>query len=195
MTRIYFLTLVAAMVLIGCSNQPQESDFAGQSGIAAGRLAPYQHTLAAQLFEKQQGLQRVAIASFVPADSLSQDQSKHTLLAKQLQEGVMTAANSYNVSVIEYRLTQQLQLGQQQERALSRNPSELRENYRFDYIVVGTYSEVEGGLLMNTRLVNTRSAAVLSAASVMVPWHTIESMPTSSQWRRGGLYRESVNEG
>lgn len=188
MSRLYFFILVIALFLSGCSSPPEDPNY-------AGRLTPYQHLIGAQLFAKQPGLQRVAVSSFVPADTLSHDQSNYTLLARQLQEGVMSEANNYQVGIIEYRLTQQLQLDQQQERALSRNPHELRDRYRFDYLVVGTYSEVEDGILVNSRLVETRSGSVVSAASVLVPWLAIEAMPAGSQWRRGGLYRQSVNEG
>lgn len=195
MVRMYFLTLAVVLLLSGCANSSVKTTYAGQSGLTAGRLTPYQHTLAAQLFEQQQGLQRVAVSSFVPVDRLMQSQDKYTRMARQLQEGLISEATLYNIGVIEYRLTQQLQLNQQQERALSRNPEQLREHYRLDYIVVGTYSEVEGGILINARLVNSRNATVMSAASVMVPWHTIESTPATSEWRHGGLYRQTVKEG
>lgn len=194
MLRTVFFFLFTAVLTTACTSQPQQTNYIGHSGISAGQLTPYQQTIAAQLFDQQQGIQRVAVTSFVPADSLQQGQDKYADLARQLQEGVLSEAHHFNVGLVEYRLATQVQLDQQQERALSREQQLLRSQYRFDYMVVGTYTEVDKGLLLNVRLVNSRSATVLSAASVMVPWSAIETRTRSSQWRKGGLYREAASK-
>lgn len=194
MLRTVFFFLFTAVLTAACSNQPQHNKYTGHSSISAGQLTPYQQTIAVQLFEQHQGLQRVAVTSFVPTDSLQQGQDKYADLARQLQEGVLSEAHHFNVGLVEYRLATQVQLDQQQERALSREQQVLRSQYRFDYMVVGTYTEVDKGLLLNVRLVSSRSATVLSAASVMVPWSAIETRASSSQWRKDGLYREAASK-
>lgn len=191
---IALLAFSASLILTACTSSPQQADYLGHSGVSAGRLTPYQQTIAAQLFAQQQGLKRVAVTSFVPADSLQQSGDKYSDLARQLQEGVLSEAHHFNVGIVEYRLSTQVQLDQHQERALSRNNEQLRTQYRFDYMVVGTYTEVEQGVLVNARLVNTRRATVVSAASVLVPWQTVETHTSTSQWRKGGLYREPMSE-
>ncbi|RUO39876.1 hypothetical protein CWE15_08985 [Aliidiomarina taiwanensis] len=191
---ITLFAVLASLALTACASPPPQTDYLGSSGISAGRLTPYQQTLAAQLFAQQPGLQRVAVTSFVPADSLQQGHDKYVDLAKQLQEGVLSEAHHFNIGLVEYRLTNQLFLSHQQERALSRDPQALRSEYRFDYMVVGTYSEMEQGILVNARLIQTRRATVVSAASVLVPWQAVATQTGTSQWRKGGLYRESISE-
>lgn len=197
MRGLIVIVSLTLSLLLGCSAVPQESaeaTYLGKSGLAAGRLTPYQQAMAQQLFAHQVGLQKVAITSLLPADTLAQKENKNSRLARQLQEGILSYANHYQVGVVEYRLTQGIHLEEAQEKALSRDKSELRAQYRFDYLVLGTYSEVDNGLLVNARLVSAKDATVLSAASVLVPWHTMDASKATSQWRQEGLYREALQE-
>ncbi|CUS47712.1 MAG: NHR1 homology to TAF [Idiomarinaceae bacterium HL-53] len=196
MKRIVNLALATSLLtLAGCGALPEE-EIAAQTipapVVPASTLTPFQSALAHDLFYFHEGIRRVAVTSFVPADSLRHNSNDtYADLARQLQEGLMASARPYNIGFLEYRLTEALQLTDHQELMLSRDTERLKENYLIDWVVVGTYSEVDNGLLVNTRLVNARSALVISSSTVLVPWETISSDAVNSQWRRGGLYRNS----
>lgn len=191
--------LVSSLSIVGCASAPDEetAERSMLSNPALGAvpnsdLAPFQSVLAHELFQYHEGIRRVAVTSFVPAESLMHRSTDgYSDLARQLQEGLMASARPYNIGFLEYRLTEALQLTDEQELMLSRDTERLRENYMIDWVVVGTYSEVDNGLLVNTRLVNARTAIVISSSSVLVPWNSISSDEVDTQWRRGGLYRTS----
>ncbi|RTE86562.1 MULTISPECIES: FlgO family outer membrane protein [Gammaproteobacteria] len=189
------LALSFTATLVGCASAPEQSmadRTPAPSAVPHSPLTQYENILAHELFQYHEGIRRVAVTSFVPAESLQHQASdSYSDLARQMQEGLMASARPYNIGFLEYRLTQALQLTDEQELMLSRDTERLRDNYMIDWVVVGTYSEVDNGLLVNTRLVNARSALVISSSTVLVPWETISSDEVNSQWRRGGLYRSS----
>lgn len=177
------LMVVAAFSVSACTATPQSS-------APAGSLQGQTEALANQLFARS-GIQgQVAVGSLVPIDTLRQQgNGRERIMARQIQEGLISAATQRGVQVTEYRTSTQLRLEDEQELMLSRDVADLSNRQQLDYFLTGTFSEVDGGLLVNVRLIRLNSNNVHAAASEFFPWSSIEGDGLQTELRHGQLYR------
>ncbi|MGX5913296.1 FlgO family outer membrane protein [Aliidiomarina sp. Khilg15.8] len=182
------LAITAALslsaLLSACSQTPAN----------AGPQELQRHTeaLASQLFAN--GLQptRVAVGSLLPVQNLQQTgHGDDRRMAQQIQEGLISAASQQGAQITEYRTTRALRLQDEQEIMLSRELDQLARHQQIDYFLTGTYSEVDGGLMVNARLILLRDSSVYAAATHYFPWSALRGATTHSELRHGALYRQT----
>lgn len=189
MVSIKKVLVVAAAItlstlLSACSQTPQSAD--------THDLHQHTEQLAARLFTNGVRPTRVAIGSLVPAQSLQHEGSgDDRRMAQQIQEGLISAVSQHGGQVMEYRTTRALRLQDEQELMLSRELDELARHQQIDYFLTGTYSEVEGGLMVNARLILLRDSSVYAAATHYFPWSALHGATTHSEFRHGALYRQT----
>lgn len=182
------LVLAAAITLntlfSGCSLTPQSAD--------THNLHRHTEQLAAQLFTSDVRPTRVAVGSLVPSQSLQHEGSgDDRRMAQQIQEGLISAVSQQGGQVTEYRTTRALRLQDEQELMLSRELDDLARHQQIDYFLTGTYSEVDGGLMVNARLILLRDSSVYAAATHYFPWSALRGATTHSEFRHGALYRQT----
>ncbi|MCC5855708.1 MAG: hypothetical protein JJU10_08530 [Idiomarina sp.] len=157
---------------------------------------PIQHhtqALAEQLFTNMPAATRLAIGSLLPAETLTPSTSaSYRATMQQVQEGLFSEALRHQFQVQEYRLTTQIHLAEHSEGMLSRNPEYLRNRLAMDYFLTGTYTEVEGGLLVNARVIRLADQTVTHAATHFFPHYADASLAPGTAWRHGGLWRDGT---
>lgn len=180
--------IFASMMTISCAHHTSSS--------ATGEVLQ-QHTaaLAADLFNPgyAQQPQRIGVGSLVPVQSLRQQgNGRDRLMVQQIKEGLISQATQRGANIVEFRTSNQLRLEDEQELMLSRQIEDLSVRQRLDYFLTGTYSEVNGGLLVNVRLININNHSVERAATHFFPWAAAHGHGELSEIRHGQLYRHST---
>lgn len=189
------LLLGALLLLAGCSHQQPLSN---QSQAATDPLSQYTQPLADKLFSQLkhdalwQAPVKIAVASFVPVNTLSLEQAADAekQQANQLSEAMLTLTRQSGFTVYDYRLRSAVMLLADHEQALSRQVSELAEDSDADAVLTGTYSMTERGMILNVRVIRLTDRQVLAAANGFVPDNAL--WPAQQIIKRGDkLYRQS----
>ena len=136
---------------------------------------------------------RIAVSSFLPVSSLSLADAADTekQLANQLSESMLTHARQYGFAVYDYRLRQQILLNTDHEQALSRQLADIGNSSDADTLLVGTYTSLEDGVMLNVRLIAVADKKVLAASSGFIPRNVLWGQQNVGK-RGGKLYRQNV---
>jgi TolB-like protein len=190
--------LFAGCSVAGCSSVTPAGQAAKQPALSEYPLHYYTQQLADSLFTQvpaQSTLARpaaeIAVATFLPVNSLSlvtADDAK-IQLANQLSESMLTHARQRGFVVYDYRLREQLLLQSDHEQALSRQLADIGNLSDADTLLVGTYTVMEDGMLLNARLISIRNKQVLAASSGFVPHNVLWSRQQVGK-RGDKLYRQ-----
>lgn len=135
------------------SSKVQLSDYAGQ---LASELAK---------FSALEGA-RVGVASFVEFDQSLRTTSS---LGNQFAEALATELPQYGVQVVDFKLTQYIDVSPSGDLALSRDMQELPTQIDMKYVLTGTLVATHRGVKINSRVVSTDDNTVIAAASTFVP--------------------------
>lgn len=188
------LLLGVLLLLAGCSHQQPLSN----QSQTTDPLLQYTQPLADQLFSQfqadalWQAPVKIAVASFVPVNTLSLEQAADAekQQANQLSEAMLTLARQSGFTVYDYRLRSAVMLKSDHEQALSRQVTELADTSDADAILTGTYSMTGQGMVLNVRVIRITDRQVLAAANGFVPDDAL--WPTQQIIKRGDkLYRQS----
>lgn len=186
--------------LIGCSTATSVKPVQPRADTAVLNAQPldfYTQQLAERLFSQLPALNtltrpaaEIAVASFVPLNSLSLAQADEAekQMANQLAESMLTHALQRGFIVYDYRLRQQLLLQEDHEQVLSRQLAEVGSISNANVLLAGTYTPMEDGIMVNARLISTKTKQVLAAASGYVPANVMWSQQNVSK-RGDKLYR------
>ncbi|MFQ3235134.1 MAG: TolB-like protein [Paraglaciecola sp.] len=140
------------------------------SGILANskvQLSDYAGQLASELakFRALKGA-RVGVASFVEFD---QSLTTTSSLGNQFAEALATELPQYGVQVVDFKLTQHIDVSPRGDLALSRDMQELTTQIDMKYVLTGTLVATNRGVKINSRVVSTHDNSVIAAASTFVP--------------------------
>ena len=136
---------------------------------------------------------RIAVSSFVPVNSFSLSQADETekLMANQLSESMLSHIKQQGYDIYDYRLRDQLALQSDHEQALSRQLTAIANSSLADTLLVGTYSILAEGVMLNTRLITVKSKRVLAASSQLIPADKFWQQQTVTQ-QGNRLYRRNL---
>lgn len=188
---------VACGLLSGCAlNSAAEQQRARAKQVEAsplGNVEYYTYVLANELFDgvEPDGQALYAVAGFVPADTMvhnGKDQHPLMMLGHQLEQGLITEATKRGFTTQEFKVTNDILIGEDNDRVLSRDIDQLPNIARVDYYVTGTLVYQQSGAMVNARIINVRNKQVVAAATRFFPdalfW---ENEQVTS--RNGRLYR------
>lgn len=173
-----------ACLLLSCSNAVPVAKAPAQPTLSEYPLHYYTKQLADNLFAQlpqQSGIYyaapQIAVTSFLPVNtlSLSDADAGEKQLANQLSESMLAHARQRGLKVYDYHLRQQVLLGGDHEQALSRQLNDIETDSDADTLLVGTYSVMEDGYMVNTRLITIADKQVVAAASGYVPHNVLWS--------------------
>ena len=186
---------VLVLGMLSACTQVNPVAHSAPAALSAYPLHHYTQPLSEQLFA-QLSTQRsltdgIAVASFLPLNSLTLQQADdpERQLANQLAESMLVHARQYGLKVYDYRLRNEVLLAADHEQALSRQLSDIETNSDADTLLVGTYSAMEDGYLVNARLISILDKQVLAAASGYVPHNVLWSQQQVGK-RGDKLYRQ-----
>ena len=188
-------TLLGASLLGGCSSGTPVMEMTNDQVPvpALGNVEYHTYVLANELFANVRPARqtRYAVTGFVPVDSLTYDETfQHPLqlLGHQLEEGILTEATKRGFTAQEFKLTNDIIVGEKSDRVLSRDIDQLSAMERVDFFITGTLVYQQEGAMVNARIINARTRDVVAAATRFFPaelfW--LDEQVTT---RNGRLYR------
>lgn len=107
----------------------------------------------------------VIITSFTNLNKLTETTSFGRLIAENLMHELQVR----KWQVYEIRLSNNITIDDSGEFILSRDINALKDQYKVGGIVTGTYSSVEGDILVNARVIDMNSGMLLSSAQAHFP--------------------------
>jgi TolB-like protein len=109
---------------------------------------------------------RVAVTSFSFVDS---GLEQANMLSHHLSEAMMHDLHTFGVPVLDYKATDYIRVTEQGDFVLSRNFTELSAELPIRYVVTGTMTQHQQGMLINARLVRIDNKQVMSVARTFIP--------------------------
>lgn len=187
------LCVLLLLTLTACSSlfAPASPKAVNQSALGNAEL--YTFRLAQELFSNMQADRqyRYAVAGFVPVTSMQNnlnEQGPLMLLGHQLEQGLITEAVRRGYVAQDFKATNSIIMGDNFDRALSRDLAHLSQLQNIDYYITGTITPQQDGAMVNARVINVRNKDVVAAATSFFPgdlfWQK-ERVTT----RNGHLYR------
>ena len=193
--RLTMLAALSALLLGGCASENsatvlQEENMAVP---ALGNMEYHTYVLANELFANLRPSRQAkyAVVGFVPADSMEynpNNQDPLMMLSHQLEAGLITEATKRGYTTQEFKLTDDIIMGERADRVLTRDVDLLPGIERVDFYITGTVIRQQSGAMVNARVINARTKDVVAAATRFFPeglfWDE-EKVTT----RNGRLYR------
>jgi TolB-like protein len=100
------------------------------------------------------------ITSFSNLDNLAET----TTLGRLLSESLIHELQVRKWQVFDVRLTKDVIVNPSGEFSLSRDINKIRDTYKVGGVVTGTYTNVEGNIIVNGRAIDTNTGIVISSA-------------------------------
>lgn len=133
------------------------------------RLAEYTEQMAAELQQDVQGIQithPIAVASFVNLDSSLQNTNA---LGNQLAESFINDLQQIGLPVNDHKLMGVLDINERGDFAFSRNMGQLYNEANIGYVLTGTMLKNSRGLVVNARIIDFKTNAVIASSSKFFP--------------------------
>ena len=105
----------------------------------------------------------VAITSFVDLHQLN----KTTYFGRVMGESFFNALNKRGVNVMDFRGQKALSINANGEFFLSRNINKLNSPIENAYVLVGTYSKIQEGVIINSRIIDNVNGRVIASSRVV----------------------------
>jgi len=113
--------------------------------------------------KKSKNIGTVAITSFVDLHKLN----KTTHFGRVMGESFFNELNKRGVSVMDFRGQKALSVNADGEFFLSRNVKKLNSPIENAYVLVGTYSKIEEGVIINSRIIDNANGRVIASSRVV----------------------------
>ncbi|RKF19616.1 hypothetical protein DBZ36_03890 [Alginatibacterium sediminis] len=142
-------------------------------------LTDYTQLLAKQLVSSSHKVNTntaIGIASFVSLHEFEQT----NLFGMQVSESLIFEMQQWGFNVIDYKMTGRLKITEKGDFVFSRDVKSLQRSQPIEYLLVGTFSGTQDGVLLNARLIDAESKSVVATSQQWVPSYVYQrSMPAS----------------
>lgn len=160
----YIAFLIFVFLVTGCTNhnmqkiEPQKID----KDIIHTELPTLVREIASELVSKklQDTNSSVAVTSFVDLSKLN----KTTKFGQILAESLIADFDAHNIKVIDFRGQQAVNINANGEFLLSRDTEKLRKEFQNSLVVVGTFSNFDGNIIINARILDFECGNVISSS-------------------------------
>ena len=99
-----------------------------------------------------------------------------TVFSNHLSEAMIYDLHKFGVPVLDYKVTDYIRVTESGDFVLSRNFEELSDEVAIRYVVTGTLTTHQQGVLVNARLVQINNKRVVSAARTFIPRHIVQAV-------------------
>ena len=107
----------------------------------------------------------VAVASFVDLQSLE----KTNWLGQQLSESFVHEMQRHGLVVVDFKTTGHIRVTENGDYVFSRDWKELPERQIIDYVISGTMTPQNDGVIVNARMIGIQSRVVVATAQSFIP--------------------------
>ncbi len=101
---------------------------------------------------------------------------KTDLLGRQMAESFVHELHKFRVPVIDFKATEYIRISDDGDFVLSRDYLELSSSLPIDYVLTGTMTKHQGGVLVNARILGLESRAVVASAQMLVPFYVVDAL-------------------
>ncbi|MDM7860321.1 FlgO family outer membrane protein [Alteromonas sp. ASW11-36] len=108
----------------------------------------------------------IGVVSFVDFDD---ELTNSNPVGNQLSEYFIGEIQQFGVSVVDFKVTESIQVGPRGDFALSRDAEHLVDQLAMDHILTGTLIYRSQGVSVNARIVELETRRVVATANVMIP--------------------------
>mgnify|MGYP003589106247 CR=1 FL=1 len=121
--------------------------------------------IADQLGSKKSAMgdSNIAITSFVDLNHLN----KTTNFGRILGESFFNELHKRDFNVMDFRMQKELSVNANGEFFISRDIAKLNPEAESSYVLVGTYSQIEEGVLINARIISIATGKVVASSRVV----------------------------
>lgn len=108
----------------------------------------------------------IGVVSFVNFDD---ELTNSNPVGNQLSEYFIGEIQQFGVSVVDFKVTESIEVGPRGDFALSRDAERLVDQLAMDHILTGTLIYRSQGVSVNARIVELETRRVVASANVMIP--------------------------
>ncbi|GEA06635.1 hypothetical protein KUL42_13960 [Alteromonas sp. KUL42] len=108
------------------------------------------------------------------------------LLGRQMAESFVHELHKFRVPVIDFKATEYIRITEGGDFVLSRDYLELSSSLPIEYVLTGTMTKHQGGVLVNARILGMESRAVVASAQMLVPFYVVDALIPSDGSGQGG---------
>ncbi len=155
-------------------------------------LGDYAEQIAMKLVENMRYVSvntPVAVASFV---DLNSNLNQTNILGNQLAESFITELQEFGIPVLDIKTTQSIHVGPSGDFVFSRSLKELNNNPGVKYVLSGTMTYNDAGVILNVRMVDLASKLVVASSKGFVPQFVVNSLLPAGM--RDGIVLNSVGD-
>jgi len=118
---------------------------------------------------------------------LDTDLQQTDLLGRQMAESFLHELHKFRVPVIDFKATEYIRITEAGDFVLSRDYLELSSSLPIEYVLTGTMTKHQGGVLVNARILGMESRAVVASAQMLVPFYVVDALIPSDGSERNGM--------
>jgi len=115
----------------------------------------------------------IAVTSFVNLDNNLQTSS---ILGNQLAESFINELQEFGLSVVDFKHTGAVHVTPSGDFTFSRNGRELGKSPTIEYVLSGTLTYNNRGVIVNARIIGTKSKVVVASAEGFIPSFVVDSL-------------------
>jgi len=109
------------------------------------------------------------------------------LLGRQMAESFVHELHKFRVPVIDFKATEYIRITEDGDFVLSRDYLELSSSLPIEYVLTGTMTKHQGGVLVNARILGMQSRAVVASAQMLVPFYVVDALIPSDGSEQNGM--------
>jgi TolB-like protein len=154
-------------------------------------LSDYTEQLAMKLIENMKYVTDrtpIAVTSFVNLDNNLQTTS---IFGNQLAESFISELQEFGLSIVDFKHTGAIRVTNNGDFSFSRNGDELGSYPAIEYVLSGTLTYNNRGVIINARLIGTESKVVVATAKGFIPHFVVDSLYSTN--RRDGITLSAVD--
>jgi TolB-like protein len=118
---------------------------------------------------------------------LDTDLQKTDVLGRQMAESFVHELHKFRVPVIDFKATEYIRITDDGDFVLSRDYLELSSSLPIEYVLTGTMTKHQGGVLVNARILGMESRAVVATAQMLVPFYVVDALIPSDGSQQNGM--------
>ncbi|WP_445425218.1 FlgO family outer membrane protein [Alishewanella sp. HL-SH06] len=132
-------------------------------------LDNYARNLVQELMTNHHNADENAMVAVTDLAFIDTDLQQGSVFTNHLSEAIIYDLHLFGVPVLDYKVTDYIRVTPQGDFVLSRDFNELSAELPIKYVVTGTATLHQAGIMLNARLIQIDSKRVISAARTFVP--------------------------
>lgn len=132
-------------------------------------LDHYARNLVHELMANHHRVEEQAMVAVTDLAFIDTDLQQGSVFTNHLSEAIIYDLHLFGVPVLDFKVTDYIRVTEKGDFVLSRDFSELSAELPIKYVVTGTVTHHQSGLMLNARLIQIDTKRVISAARTFVP--------------------------